>query len=114
MVERDSAVLDRIFQALADPTRRAILRRLAGGEHTIGELAEPLPMSLAAASKHIKVLEESGLVRRTVRWRTHVCRLDAAPLIAVQKWLGFYERFWGERFDALEDLFRNKKKKKTK
>lgn len=71
-------------------------------------------MSLAAASKHIKVLEDSGLIRRTVRWRTHVCSLNAAPLIAVQKWLGFYEQFWGERFDALDHLFRYKKKKSTK
>lgn len=112
MVERNGAALDRVFHALADPSRRAILARLASGECTVSELAEPLPMSLAAASKHIKVLEESGLVRRSVRWRTHVCSLNARPLAAAQKWLSFYEIFWNERFDALEALFRSKKKKK--
>lgn len=78
----------------------------------MSELAEPLPMSLAAASKHIRVLEDSGLVRRSVRWRTHVCSLNAQPLAAAQKWLDFYEVFWNERFDALDELFRAKKKKK--
>ena len=69
-------------------------------------------MSLAAASKHIRVLEESGLVRRSITWRTHVCSLNAEPLAAAQQWLSFYEVFWNERFDALEELFRAKKKKK--
>jgi DNA-binding transcriptional ArsR family regulator len=112
MVEPKEAVLDRVFHALADPSRRAILARLATGEHTVSELAEPLPMSMAAASKHIKVLEESGLVRRSVEWRTHTCSLNAEPLVAAQTWLKFYEQFWGERLDALEQLFREKKKKK--
>jgi DNA-binding transcriptional ArsR family regulator len=112
MVERNSAALDRVFHALADPSRRAILGRLASGERTVSELAEPLPMSLAAASKHIRVLEESGLVRRSITWRTHVCSLNAEPLAAAQQWLSFYEVFWNERFDALEELFRAKKKKK--
>jgi len=112
MVERHDAALDRIFHALADPSRRAMIARLASGECTVSELAEPLPMSLAAVSKHIKVLEKSGLVRRSIRWRTHICSLNAAPLGAAQKWLSFYEIFWNERFDALEELFRAKKKKK--
>jgi DNA-binding transcriptional ArsR family regulator len=112
MVERYDAALDRVFHALADPSRRAMLARLASGECTVSELAEPLPMSLAAASKHIKVLEKSGLVRRSIRWRTHICSLNAAPLGAAQKWLSFYEIFWNERFNALEELFRAKKKKK--
>jgi DNA-binding transcriptional ArsR family regulator len=112
MVERESAALDRVFHALADPSRRAILGRLARGERTVSELAEPLPMSLAAVSKHIRVLEESGLIRRSVRWRTHMCSLNAQPLAAAQKWLDFYEVFWNERFDALDELFRVKKKKK--
>lgn len=71
-------------------------------------------MSLAAVSKHIRVLEDSGLVRRSVQWRTHTCSLNAEPLAAAQKWLDFYERFWGERFNALDELFRSKKKKKKK
>ena len=71
-------------------------------------------MSLAAVSKHIKVLEESGLVRRKVQWRKHVCILNAEPLAAAQTWLDFYEKFWSERLDALEELFRAKKKKSKK
>jgi DNA-binding transcriptional ArsR family regulator len=112
MVEQENAALDRVFHALADPSRRAMLARLASGERTVGELAEPLPISLAAASKHIKVLEDSGLVQRSIQWRTHVCRLNAAPLAVAQKWLGFYEVFWNERLDVLEELFRAKKNKK--
>jgi DNA-binding transcriptional ArsR family regulator len=112
MVERDDVALDRVFHALADPSRRAILSQLVSGERTVSEIAEPLPMSLAAASKHIKVLEQSGLVRRSVCWRTHMCSLNAQPLAAAQKWLSFYEEFWNERFDALDELFRAKKKKK--
>jgi len=78
----------------------------------VSELAEPLPISLAAASKHIKVLEESGLVSRSVRWRTHVCSLNAMPLAAAQQYLSFYESFWSERLDALDDMFRRRKAKK--
>jgi DNA-binding transcriptional ArsR family regulator len=105
MVEQQSEPLDSIFHALADPTRRAMLRSLAQGEHTVTELAEPFRMSLAAASKHVKTLERAGLVRRTVQGRTHVCRLDPGPLAEAQDWLRFYERFWNERLDVLADLF---------
>jgi DNA-binding transcriptional ArsR family regulator len=83
-----------------------MLRELAGGERTVGELAEPFPISLAAASKHIKVLENAGLIRREVRWRTHVCHLQPGPLAQAHEWLGFYERFWTDRLDALERLLR--------
>lgn len=83
-----------------------MLRRLADRERTVGELADPFRMSLAAASKHVKTLERAGLVRRTVEGRTHRCRLDAAPLAEAQGWIRFYERFWGERLDALESLLR--------
>lgn len=106
MVESGTAPLDAVFHALGDPTRRAMLRRLAAGERTVGELAEPFAMSLAAASKHVKVLEAAGLIRREVRWRTHICRLDPGPLAAAQDWLGFYERFWTDRLDALDRLLR--------
>ena len=105
MVEQLSEPLDSVFHALADPTRRAMLRSLAQGEHTVTELAEPFRMSLAAASKHVKTLERAGLVRRTVQGRTHVCRLDPGPLAEAQDWLRFYERFWNERLDALAALF---------
>ncbi|HET6390672.1 metalloregulator ArsR/SmtB family transcription factor [Hyphomicrobium sp.] len=112
MVEREGNTLDRVFHALADPSRRAILGQLATGERSVSELAEPLPISLAAVSKHIQVLEQSGLIHRSVQWRTHVCSLNAKPLAEAQRWLSFYEMFWNERFDALEDLFRAKKKHK--
>nr|WP_240433504.1 metalloregulator ArsR/SmtB family transcription factor [Solimonas sp. K1W22B-7] len=96
-----------MFQALADPTRRQMLRSLAGRERTVGELAEPFRISLAAASKHVKTLERAGLVRRTVQGRSHFCRLDPKPMAGAHEWLGFYERFWGERLDALEALLRH-------
>ena len=98
--------MDSVFHALAHGARRDMLGRLAGHDLTVGELAEPLAMSLAAASKHIKVLERAGLVERTVEGRRHVCRLDAAPLASTSQWLRFYERYWTERLDALEALFR--------
>ena len=97
-------MLDRIFRALGDRTRRDMLRRLADGDRTVGELAEPCDMSLAAASKHVRVLERAGLVRRTVRGRTHHCRLAAARLSEAQRWLAFYQRFWTARFDALDRM----------
>lgn len=105
MVE-DVAGMDAVFHALAHGARRDMLGRLADGELTVGQLAGPLAMSLAAASKHIKVLEGAGLVRRTVDGRRHVCRLDPAPLADATAWLRFYERHWNERLDALEAMFR--------
>jgi DNA-binding transcriptional ArsR family regulator len=104
MVE-DRAGMDAVFHALAHDARRTMLRRLAGGELTVGQLAEPLDMSLAAASKHVQVLERAGLVRRTVSGRRHVCRLEPGPLASASAWLNFYERHWNERLDALEALF---------
>lgn len=104
MVESES--LNGVFHALGDPTRRAMLRALAGGARTVGELAEPFPISLAAVSKHVKVLEEAGLVRREIHWRTHVCSLEPGPLADAHAWLAFYEGFWNDRLDALERLLR--------
>ena len=101
MVEQHAA-LDAVFRALADPTRRAMLHRLSARERSVGELAMPFRMTLAAASKHVKVLERAGLISRTVRGRTHVCRLAPDRLADAHAWLGFYERFWAERLDALE------------
>jgi DNA-binding transcriptional ArsR family regulator len=105
MVE-DSAAMNEVFHALAHGARREMLGRLAGTELTVGELARPLTMSLAAASKHIQVLERAGLVRRTIEGRRHVCSLEPAPLASASAWLQFYERYWSERLDALEALFR--------
>lgn len=107
MVELDSPRLDTVFHALGDPTRRLMLRELAHGERTVGTLAEPFSMSLAAASKHIKVLENAGLVRREVKGRTHWCRLDAHALAGAFEWLKTYQRFWTGRLDALERLVRD-------
>jgi DNA-binding transcriptional ArsR family regulator len=106
MVEYQDDELSRVFRALGDPTRRAMLQRLAQGERTVGELAEPFRMSLAGASKHVKVLERAGLVRRTVEGRTHRCHLDARQLAEAHAWLRRYERFWAEGLDALEALLK--------
>lgn len=99
--------MNEIFSALGDETRRRMLRDLSAGERTVGELAGPHKMTLAAASKHIKVLEKAGLIRREIRWRTHVCHLEAAPLERAYKELGYYERFWTDRLDTLERLLRD-------
>jgi DNA-binding transcriptional ArsR family regulator len=104
MVE-DTDGMDAVFQALSHRARRAMLRRLSAGELTVGELAEPLTMSFAAASKHVKVLESAGLVRRTVTGRRHVCRLEPGPLADADAWLRFYEEHWSSRLDALTDMF---------
>ena len=104
MVELSSPGLDSVFQALADPTRRAMLRSLAAGERNIGELAAPHAMSFAAASKHVKVLERAGLVRRRIMGRSHVCRIEPKPLAVADEWLRFYERLWNQSFDALDDI----------
>ena len=90
-----------------------MLRDLAGGERTVGQLAKPFAMSLAAASKHIRALEIAGLIQRDVRGRTHFCRLDPGPLAGAHDWLNFYERFWTGRLDALEQLLRAPQETRT-
>jgi DNA-binding transcriptional ArsR family regulator len=112
--------LSETFGALADPTRRAILARLASGEASVTELAEPFAMSMPAISKHLKVLERAGLIARgrEAQWRP--CRLQAAPLQDVAGWVEHYRRFWEESFDRLDDYLqelkrhdaKNKKKEK--
>jgi len=99
--------LSTTFAALADPTRRAILARLAAGEATVTELAEPFTMSLPAISKHLKVLENAGLITRTrtAQWRP--CRLEAAPLKHATDWLAEYRRFWDASFDRLDEHLRD-------
>jgi DNA-binding transcriptional ArsR family regulator len=106
MVELQTPLLDSVFHALGDATRRQMLRDLSSGERTVGQLAQPFAISLAAASKHIKALENAGLIRREVRGRTHLCRLAPGPLASAHEWLGFYERFWTHRLDVLEQLLR--------
>lgn len=114
MVELETSRLDTVFHALGDATRRKMLRELADGERTVSQLAEPFSISLAAASKHIKALENAGLIRREVRGRTHLCRLAPGPLASAHSWLSFYERFWIERLDVLERLLREEDAKQSR
>jgi len=95
--------LSTTYAALADPTRRAILARLAAGEATVGELAEPFAMSLPAVSKHLKVLERAGLIARGRKAQWRPCRLEAGPLKDAAQWLEHYRRFWDDSFDRLDE-----------
>jgi len=104
--------LDRILAAASDATRRAILARLAEGPARVTDVAAPFAMSLAAVSKHVKVLERAGLVRRTRQGREHVLALDAAPLREVARWASFFEQYWTERLDRLEAFFAAKQRRK--
>lgn len=104
MVERSDVPLDCVFQALSDPTRRAILTRLSRGDATVTELAEPFSTSLNAVSKHLMVLERAGLLRRRVEGREHHCSLEAAPLQTASEWLAYYRRYWEDRLAALDDF----------
>jgi DNA-binding transcriptional ArsR family regulator len=91
------------YAALADPTRRAILARLAAGEAMVGELAEPFAMSLPAVSKHLKVLERAGLIARGRKAQWRPCRLEAGPLKDAAQWIEHYRRFWDDSFDRLDE-----------
>ena len=106
--------LDSAFAALSDPTRRAILARLALGETSVTELAKPFAMSLPAVSKHLKVLERAGLIARgrAAQWRP--CRLEATPLKAATDWLEDYRRFWEQSLDRLDDYLRELQTKEKK
>jgi DNA-binding transcriptional ArsR family regulator len=106
--------LNTTFAALADPTRRAILARLASGEATVKELAEPFEMSGPAISKHLKVLERAGLIARGRQAQWRPCRLKADPLKNAADWLETYRRFWEESFDRLEDYLRDLQSKEDK
>jgi DNA-binding transcriptional ArsR family regulator len=97
-------VLDHVYGAIADPTRRAILAALAGGEVNVGDLAGRFPISFNGVSKHVKVLERAGLVERRIQGREHRLRLKAAPLREAARWLEHYRAFWETRLDALETL----------
>lgn len=99
-----SQQLDRVFFALSDGTRRGILARLAQGSTTVGELAEPFEISKPAISKHMKILENAGLIERTITGRQHRCTLTTAGLKSAEDWLNFHREFWESRFDALSDL----------
>ncbi|MGA3067562.1 MAG: metalloregulator ArsR/SmtB family transcription factor [Tepidisphaeraceae bacterium] len=109
-----TAQLDQTFSALADPTRRAILARLASGESSVTELARPFEMTLPGVSKHLKVLERAGLIERgrEAQWRP--CRLAAQPLREVADWVEKYRRFWEQSFDRLDDYLQELQTKEKK
>jgi DNA-binding transcriptional ArsR family regulator len=113
MVELQMPKLDSVFHALGDATRRKMLRELTGGERTVSQLAQPFSISLAAASKHVKALENAGLIRREVRGRTHLCSLEPGPLADAHDWLAFYERFWTDRLDVLDRILREEDEQKS-
>ncbi|HKQ48232.1 MAG TPA: metalloregulator ArsR/SmtB family transcription factor [Phycisphaerae bacterium] len=113
MVLDRSPALDRVFHALAHPTRRAILRRLSDREQTLSELAAPFRMSFPAASKHVRVLERARLVRRRVVGRTHLCRIAPRPLAQADEWLEGYRRIWEERYQRLDDLLEEMKNEES-
>jgi DNA-binding transcriptional ArsR family regulator len=112
MVERENAALDRVFLAVADPTRRAILAALSHGPATVTKIARPFPVSLNAISKHVKTLERAGLIRREVIGREHYCSLRATPLRQARAWLDHYREFWEVRLDALERHLLGRRKRK--
>ncbi len=102
--------LDAVFAALADPTRRAILSRLATGEASVNEIAAPFEMSQPAVSKHLKVLERAGLIERDVDRQRRPARLKAEPMAAAVRWLEEFSQFWSSSFDQLDDLLEDLKK----
>jgi DNA-binding transcriptional ArsR family regulator len=106
--------LDAVFAALADPTRRAILSRLAAGEASVNELAEPFAISQPAVSKHLKVLEEAGLIERGIDKQRRPARLKAEPMAAAVGWLDEFREFWSSSFDQLDGLLRDMKKPRKK
>ena len=104
---KESESLNRIFHALADPTRRAILAKLAEREITIGELAEPFKMTLAAVSKHVRVLEKAGFIRREIDGRIHRCSAELEPFKNISAFVDRYKKYWNGQLDVLEKYLRN-------
>ena len=113
MVLDTSPTMDRVFQALSHPARRAMLRHLTAGEQSLSDLSAPFKMSFPAASKHVRVLERAKLVRRRVVGRTHLCRICADPLKDVARWAEGYRMFWEDRFDALDAHLQEMKKQQA-
>jgi DNA-binding transcriptional ArsR family regulator len=107
----ETSNLDQVITAISDPTRRAIISRLAHGPARISDVAAPFPMSLTGVCKHVRMLERAGLVRRTHLGRENTLELSAEPLREVARWISTYERFWNSRLDRLEEFFATKKEK---
>ena len=114
MVKCSSRMLDDTFAALADPTRRRILEHLAGGDRCVTDLAKPYSMSLPAVSKHLRVLERAGLVRRRRCGRVHSLKLQAEPMKQASQWIEEYRKFWEQRFDRLDEYLKHLQKKGKK
>jgi DNA-binding transcriptional ArsR family regulator len=114
MVNSTAEKLDRVFHALADPTRREMIALLSRAERSVTELSEPFEMSLAAVSKHLRVLEDAGLVRREWSGRQARCRLNGQTLRLADDWLRRYRVFWEERLDALDALLAKRSRKEKK
>lgn len=110
MVNYNSQQLDKIFSALSDSTRREMLARLAERDMSVMDLAAPFSMSKPAITKHLKVLEGAGLMRRSIQGRTHICSLTTTPLSGVADWLKFYERFWANKFDDLDNFLQQQER----
>lgn len=113
MVKCSPRLLSRTFSALADPTRRRILEHLAQGDRCVTDLARPHDMSLPAVSKHLRVLERAGLVRRQRCGRLHSLKLEAKPLRQAQQWIEAYRRFWEENFDRLDHYLKKMQSKES-
>ncbi len=113
MVDSQTKTLDRVFHALSDETRREILRRIARRECTVGELAAPFKMSLSAVSKHIKVLENARLLKRTRDGRVHRCMMDPRPLKQASDVISYYQQFWDNHFDQMERYFEKSGRRKS-
>lgn len=113
MITPSSEMLDETLAAIADPTRRAILARLAQGRARVTEIAEPFEMSLNAVSKHIQVLEGAGLVKRQVSGREHWLSFHGAPLVEAASWINYYQRFWDEGLQNLDRMLRRRRNKKA-
>ncbi len=114
MVKYKNKLLDRTFAALADPTRRRILEHLAGGDRCVTDLARPHRMSLPAVSKHLRVLERAGLVRRARCGRVHRLKLEAKPMQQAQAWIEEYRKFWETSFDCLDEYLKQLQTKEKK
>ena len=114
MGEYRNQAMDNVLGAVADSTRRAILARLATGDARVTEVAAEFPISLNSVSKHVRMLERAGLVRRTVRGRDHVLSLHAAPLAEAAAWIAHYQRFWQDRLEALDKFVTDKRKRSSK
>jgi len=114
MVKCSPRRLDRTFAALADPTRRRILERLAEGDRCVTDLAQPYSMSLPAVSKHLRVLEKAGLIRRRRSGRVHQLKLEAAPMQQAQQWIEEYRKFWEDSFDRLDEYLKELQSKEKK